>query len=368
MSNSYNKRYMNAEVSAPSVSAPTLAGGQNPTVGGEFSPVGVDYSSSFSGLGRSDFNATPSMNQSIFNSGETRPFTAGPMNTPEGPVKGDVFGQTEVIAAGPKQESVEQHVLAEANRLGVEDLRTNDPLAYQQLKSDLKIVDNILDLVDQVDADNKTVVRISNQAVESAVKRSGLIQEALQEPTDAVSSSDETETEPEAEAQTEAQQTKTDEETEVAYADVEVEADQIQLVARGKNEKPVVRDEDANKARIEDRKKALRDAAEQDVDSKTGKLEGKAVLERVIAEENEQSDLARSQGVEDGSIPEADRVIAQSEFESMDQAERVIFKAVEDNTGVKRGNAGQRATDGEVKKVLKGRGTNRVEDQLPKAA
>ncbi|MBI2594604.1 hypothetical protein HYW39_02820 [Candidatus Curtissbacteria bacterium] len=239
----------------------------------------------------------------------------------------------------------------------VEEQRTSDPLVYQQLKSDLESVDKILDLVDQVSADAQTTTIISNSAIETAVHRSGLIKTievTTQEPdteTQAeaeTKASDQTQAQAESvvemEAETERQtQTKSETETDVQTSpEEEVEVVNLRTDIRPrqqtKKEKKEVRDEEANSARIENRNEALIEAFAQDADPETGKVDGKDVLARVNASDKEQSKLAKKVGVDDGSIPEGDKIIENTVFESPEQGVAVIKQATNDNTERQKSN------------------------------
>lgn len=104
---------MSGETMSPGISAASFSAPAAPVVeiavgsgiGAEIDGgLGFDNGSpTFSGLGRSDVNI-PSFNQSIFNPGETGQFKAS-IGVPEGPVRGDIFGQTEIIAINPNIDS-----------------------------------------------------------------------------------------------------------------------------------------------------------------------------------------------------------------------------------------------------------------------
>lgn len=366
----------------------------------EFGASGIGFdngSPTFSGLGRSDsslgsfsINEGPQGPVSFTNStdlfAETKSFSAPAFSVPEGPVRGDIFNQTEIIAqsltqelpSNPEPVSVfdntspfqitmpvkESHVYAPEPMTGsvldqseiniedvleshlgvspetvtqaVEDFKTHDPLVYEQLKSDLKSVDVILDLVDKVEAEEQIMESISNQAIETAVERSGLIEviEATQTVQDEEEFVTELETAPEQNVQKD--------------LDAIVEKDDQKPLSQDSPQDSFVRDEAANKVRIESRYAA----AEEELEIADGEVvEGGDIIARVSKTESEQSGLAKKIGVEDGSISPADEIIKKGRVENIQEADNLIYKAIKDNTGVTEGVSGPRATEEEKIKV-----------------
>lgn len=233
----------------------------------------------------------------------------------------------------------------------MEDFKINNPVAAYELDQDLRLAEKVIEIAHEV-SDAETAVRISNLAIDTAVDRSGLI-ESIDESGE--TSAQEEPEETEASAQTAQDQTENiivDSRT-----DVEIEPDDPKPLPQNKKEVKTVRDGKANNARIENRNKALKIAFQEEIDPQTGKVDGKDVLEKVIESDEEQSKLAKEAGVDDGAIPEGDKIIGAATFDNEEQGETVIFQAVTNNTGVEEGESGTYASKDEAAKVLQGKKT-----------
>jgi len=383
---------------APVAGSPIGAG---PTA--EFgSGVGFDNGlATFSGLGRLDAFGTPSM------------------GIPEGPVRGDIFSNTEIIASNPNLDSkltsaiehvsifdntspfqatmpanegsqpfslkdtfviakpseIESFVSSEPELAAladetiaraIEDISTNDPLVAYELQKDLDIAEKVIRIASEV-TDKETAARISNMAIDAAVDRNGLVKkiEAMQKP------------EPESEAETEVvAQDETDvkdEKVDVELPDVEEdEADNAKVPERPMllntlKEKKFVRDEKANETRKSIGVDAVKEAFKVDVDPQTGKVDAEPIIARMKTRQTDQaqSKFAKELGVDDGSIPETYNDI-QGDFENPEHAQTVIFQAINDNTGVEQGDGGIEVTEEEKAKVASGKKATTTD--LPLAA
>lgn len=231
-------------------------------------------------------------------------------------------------------------------RGAIEDLKTDDPLAAIQLEADLRSVDKILDLVDQV-TDQKTAAHISNVAIETAVERSGII--------DAIA---ETSTSTESEAQGEPQH---EEETQT-----QVQAQSKSLNIRTRNgdpetildtERQLVRETPVDESRVDDMTKAITQAFE-------GKEEGDQIAGTEITAHmstvppsREQSGYAKMLGMEgDGTYTEFVGEMADKEY-SHDEQETAIADAkdsAERHYAVTIGRYGEHADPKQAEEVRRG--------------
>lgn len=352
--------------------------------------TGVDFDNglaTFSGLGRMDAFGTPSM------------------GIPEGPVRGDIFSNTEIIASNPNLDSkptsaaeqisifdntsplqammpvnegpslfslkdtiviaktdepVAEQVFAqpevdvetaiesyfetskshqaevspETVTQAVEDMRTSDPLVYAQLKTDLESVDRILDLVDEIDPSMETAASISNQAIDVAVQRSGLV-ESIQE--DVVQ-----ESEPETEAEADPHQ------TDIDYVNYAMQPKEQE------DRKEHFVDQNANSARRSDTSQAIKQAFEESVDPETGKVNGSDVIAHLTPEppsEEISEVVLRDGGKNDGSEKSRRNQIANQEFGSVEEAEAASERSIRENNAVTDTKADKRATNKEYQKV-----------------
>lgn len=256
----------------------------------------------------------------------TMPVNESPVYAPE-PVTVGVLDQPEISVESALESHLE--VSPESLTQALDNLKTDDPLVYGQLKSDLESVDKIIGLVDLVDADSQTVANISNSAINTAVERSGIIQ--VIEETQTVQ--DETEEE-------------FGKEPEIA-SEQNVQDDQ-RPIPQDSFQSSFVRDEASNRVRIENR----HTAAEEALNESGGEVvEGKDIISRIEKNDVEQSGLAKKVGVEDGSISPADDVIKKGRVNNIQEADNLIYQAVKDNSGVTEGTSGPRATDEEKAKV-----------------
>ena len=250
------------------------------------------------------------------------------------------------------QVSIETVVASETAEMGledvdikgaVEDLRTNDPLTYMQLKSDLESVQTILDIVDEVTT-AETAASISNVAISTAVERSGII-ESIQV------------------------QKKAENEPSVQQA-LQTEEDKLIKEKEPVPDVPKVEyfvDEEANSARVKDTSIAIKTAFEEDIDPITGKVKGKDVVGHLEPEppEEEISELVLQEGGKnDGSESQRRNQLSLMEFESTEDALAANERLIAENNAVTKKEASKRATEAEAEKVRNGMKPTLAETQI----
>ncbi len=225
----------------------------------------------------------------------------------------------------------------------VEDLRTNDPLTYMQLKSDLESVQTILNIVDEV-TDSQTAANISNIAISTAVERSGLIQ-ALEK----VSEEPEAETEP-----------STDPVNANVHAIMEAINPPVEEVVQPKQEQPKAEyyvDEEANDARRTETAKAIKTAFEVDADPITGEVSGNAVVDRLAPEpptEEISEIVLKEGGKSDGSEAQRRNGLKLLKLSTIEAGLNASDRLIEENRAVTDEEAAKRATQAEAEKVKSG--------------
>lgn len=420
------------------VAAGPAAGlGAGPSMGGEIGMSGIGFeggSPSFSGLGRSDnglgsfsINEGPRGPVSFSNStdlfSETRSFVGSITSVPEGSVKGDIFGQTDVIAktqdaaAGsgrrglaeinlssepvslfdntvpfqatipanegpaplslgsdfislttvsetpidPETEQelnveamVETFVSFEAGKTrmstetvpdAIQDMRVNDPLIYMQLESDLRLVQNIVDIATE-EADQKTSTAISNAAINVAVERSGLIQ-ALEQPEDSVDS----------DAQTEPEAQPVNANVQAIIEAIDSPVEEIVEPKQQKQKEKFYVHEEANEARRSETARAIKQAFEEEVDPETGKVKGKDVVDFLPVElpaEEISEIVLKEGGKNDGSEAQRRNHLSLLEFTTEEEALAANDRLIAENNAVTDEEASKRATEAEAAKVKSG--------------
>lgn len=295
----------------------------------------------------SDFQPTIPVNESPFPFSLENTFIIAKAGDPAD----QILGQPEINVESALESYLETsdaestEITAETLTQAVEDLKVNDPLVYAQLKSDLESVDVILDLVDQVGADAQTSASISNQAIETAVQRSGLI-EAVEGKADT-----EAKTETEASSQSEAAFTNTATETRNA-TDTQRQDNPLK-----KSDDDYIWDEEANAARDEDAALAIDVTFETGVDPETGKVMGEDVVAAMnpTPSDKEKSKLAKEEGIDgDGSYDGLTQTLEHKVFDSEEEARAAAKDAILSNPGVERGKGKTKASDEQQVKVLRG--------------
>ncbi len=260
------------------------------------------------------------------------------------------------------QVSIESVVASETAEMGledvdikgaVEDLRTNDPLTYMQLKSDLESVQTILDIVDEVTT-AETAASISNVAISTAVERSGLIQ-ALETVSE----------EPEADAEPSADPMRANVQAIMESVNPTAKETVEQRLEQQKEEYFV--HEKANKARRAETARAIKTAFEEDIDPITGKVKGKDVVGHLAPEPSEEeiSELVLQEGGKnDGSESQRRNQLSLMEFESTEEALVANERLIAENNAVTKKEASKRATEAEAEKVRNGMKPTITETQI----
>ncbi len=421
------------------VAAGPAAGlGAGPSMGGEIGMSGIGFeggSPSFSGLGRSDnglgsfsTNEGPRGPVSFSNStdlfSETRSFVGSITSVPEGSVKGDIFGQTDVIAktqdaaagsarrglaeinlssepvslfdntvpfqatipanegpaplslgsdfitlttvseapiSNPEAEQdfsvdamIETFVSDQAEHLdiqletvpdAIQDMKINDPLTYIQLESDLRLVQNIVDIATE-EADQKTSTAISNAAINVAVERSGLIQ-ALEQPEDSVDSN----------AQTEPEAQPVNANVQAIIEAIDSPIEEVVEPKKQKQKEKFYVHEEANEARRSETARAIKQAFEEEVDPETGKVKGKDVVDFLPVElpaEEISEIVLKEGGKNDGSEAQRRNHLSLLEFTTEEEALAANDRLIAENNAVTDEEASKRATEAEAAKVKSG--------------
>lgn len=432
-----------AAIGAPAIGAaasagPAVGSGIGPSMGGESGMSGIGFdggSPSFSGLGRSDtglgsisISEGPKGPVSFSNStdlfSETRSFVGSITSVPEGSVKGDIFGQTDVIAktqnaapssarprlaeinlpsepqslfdntapfqatipanegpaplslgsdyislttvseapiSSPEDEQefsadavVETFVSDQTEQFdiqpkavpdAIQDMRTNDPLTYMQLESDLRLVQNIVDLATE-EADPETSTAISNAAINVAVERSGLIKAIEQpEPTE------------KPEAQTERELQPMNANVQAIMDTIKPHVEELIEPKQQKQKEKFYVHEEANEARRSETARAIKQAFEEEVDPETGKVKGKAVVDFLPVElpaEEISEIVLKEGGKNDGSEAQRRNHLSLLEFTTEEEALAANDRLIVENNAVTDEEATKRATEAEAAKVKSG--------------
>ncbi len=249
------------------------------------------------------------------------------------------------IGAVIGSETVEMGLEENSIKSAVEDLRTNDPLTYMQLKSDLALVQNIVDLATE-ETDPETSTAISNAAINVAVERSGLIQ-ALEQAESSVESA-----------------TQTDEETQTVTANVQAIVESVSPPEKEVVEPRPVQpkdqyfvDEEANDARRSKTARAIKQAFEEEIDPETGKVKGNAVVDILPVElpAEEISEIVLKEGGRtDGSEAQRRNHLSLLEFSTEEEALEANERLIAENNAVTDNEAANRATEAEAAKVKSG--------------
>lgn len=289
------------------------------------------------------------------------------MPTNEGPAPMPSLGEFSTVSFAPDtsfgfesksdqepEVSVEAVIEAETAEMGfvdtdikdvVEDLKTNDPLTYMQLKSDLESVRTILDIVDEV-TDSQTATSISNIAISTAVDRSGLVQ-ALEVASE----------EPEPETKTEPSTDPIDANVQAIMDSINPPAEEIVEQRQVQPRSEYFVDEKANAARQSETAQAIKTAFEKDRDPETGIVAGKAVVDILPAEpptEEISEIVLKEGGRNDGSEAQRRNDLALLKFETQEEALAANDRLIEENRAVTDEEAVKRATIAEAAKVKSG--------------
>lgn len=219
----------------------------------------------------------------------------------------------------------------------LDELKTDDPITYQQLKSDLKSTEVIMELLDEIPMDPKTATSIANSAIETTVKRSGLIEE--------IKTHEETEDSDDKEMD----QNKAED-----NPDKQKRTTNTQQAVTKPREK-YIRDEEANSKRAENAKKAAIKAIDDAKENSQTSIKGKQIVKNMnIHPSNEEiSEYAKDAGLDDdGSFQGVIKDLKGQEFDTYEELRNAIQQAINKNTGVKKGESGTSVTEPEKAKVL----------------